>query len=352
MLFVEIAEKPLHRIASTVLVEEVRRIPTDGEARRKKMSAGFVSAFAPQRSCSIGLGVCGRISRVAVRMSAGVPFEKYHGLGNDFILVDNRKSDNIMLSLERSASICDRRFGVGADGVIFLLPPEKQDSDFTMRIINSDGSEPEMCGNGIRCLAKFAFKLSDSEKKVFKIDTLAGLIVPEIQGDMVKVDMGEPLLEPKKVPTTLVPPAGQYETTYKVDGKDWTVVAVGMGNPHAVVFVTKDEFDDLDKKLEVVGPAFEHHETFPQRTNTEFINVLSRQEIDFLVWERGAGRTLACGTGACAAAVACILTGRTDRTVKVNLPGGPLMIEWNEANNHIFMTGPAEPVYTGTVSAS
>jgi len=315
------------------------------------MTAGFVNAFTAQRSRSVGLERC-HCRRRPVRMSAGVPFEKYHGLGNDFILVDNRKSDSMVLSAEQSAKICDRHFGVGADGVIFLLPPVEQGSDYTMKIINSDGSEPEMCGNGIRCLAKFAYELDDDKKKVLKIDTAAGLIIPEIDGDLVKVDMGEPILEPSKVPTTLKLPSGKYETTYKADGRDWTVVPVGMGNPHAVVFVSKEEFDDLNKKLEAVGPMFENHETFPQRTNTEFINVLSRGEVDFLVWERGAGRTLACGTGACASAVACNLTGRTDRKVKVNLPGGSLMIEWDESNNHIYMTGPAEAVFSGTVSAS
>ncbi|KAJ8905157.1 hypothetical protein NDN08_001667 [Rhodosorus marinus] len=285
---------------------------------------------------------------VSERVRMGVEFQKYHGIGNDFILVDNMKSSDTLLTADESVKVCDRHFGVGADGVIFMMPPVNDDSDFSMRIYNSDGSEPEMCGNGIRCLARFAREVLDSEKTVYKIDTLAGLIVPEIAGDMVRVDMGEPELNPAKIPSLLTPNPDTKEAAYNVNGIDWQVVPIGTGNPHAVVFVDEEQFKALDENLEAVGPLYENHETFPARTNTEFIYVKSPEEIDFLVWERGAGRTLACGTGACASVVACSLTGRTGREVAVNLPGGRLDIEWSE-DNHMYMTGPAELVYAGEI---
>ena len=251
--------------------------------------------------------------------------------------------------------VCNRNTGVGADGVIFMLPPESSTSHFTMRIYNSDGSEPEMCGNGIRCIARFAADLGvETEKGAYKIDTLAGEIVPEMQGDVVRVDMGIPILDPLDVPTTLqtTPENGYIDTLKDVAGKDWQVCAVSMGNPHSITFVSKDEYDHMDSILEQVGPDFENHTAFPKRTNTEFVYQKSKQELDMLVWERGAGRTMACGTGACAVLVAAVLTGRAekDTPVKINLPGGPLVIEWSSTSNHVFMTGPAELVFEGKLA--
>jgi diaminopimelate epimerase len=221
-----------------------------------------------------------------------------------------------------------------------------------MRIYNSDGSEPEMCGNGIRCLARFVADVDGAEAgQEYKIDTLAGLIRPIMQADgQVRVDMGEPILEGKQVPTTLEPTQGSTVVAreLEVDGKTWTVSTVSMGNPHALVYTVDGrpiQLDDVD--LFRVGPMFESHPVFPAKTNTEFVEVLSPGHVRMMVWERGAGRTLACGTGACATVVAGVLEGKTDRQCRVDLPGGPLFIEWDEGTNKIFMTGPAEFVFSG-----
>ena len=278
----------------------------------------------------------------------GIQFAKYHGLGNDFILVDNRQQPELALSAETAAQWCDRHFGIGADGVIFVLPPTGE-TDYTMRIINSDGSEPEMCGNGIRCYAKFVAALEnvpENSEKLYRIHTLAGLIQPKIRLDgQVTVDMGEPILDAAKVPTTLAA-AGEkaIEVPLSVDGETRTFTTVSMGNPHAITFV-----DDVEAiALETVGPPLETNAVFPQKTNVEFIQVLGRDSLKMRVWERGAGITLACGTGACASLVAGVLTERCDRLATVILPGGPLDIEWSSADNHLYMTGPAELVFMGT----
>ncbi|XP_028956991.2 diaminopimelate epimerase, chloroplastic-like isoform X2 [Malus sylvestris] len=229
------------------------------------------------------------------RREAGfLHFVKYHGLGNDFILVDNRDSSEPKTSPEQAAKLCDRNFGIGADGVIFALPGING-ADYTMRIYNSDGSEPEMCGNGVRCFARFIAELENLQgRHSFKVHTGAGLIIPEIQedGNNLKVD---------------------------------------------------------ELKLADIGPKFENHEVFPARTNTEFVQVYTPSHLKMRVWERGAGATLACGTGACAVVVAAVLEGRAERNCTVDLPGGPLQIEWKEENNHIYMTGPAEVVFYGSV---
>lgn len=279
-------------------------------------------------------------------------FQKYQGLGNDFILVDNRHHPEPLVSPEAAVRVCDRNFGVGGDGVIFALPPTG-DTDFTMRIFNSDGSEPEMCGNGIRCLAKFIADVDGVQSTTYRIHTLAGLIVPELLSDgRICVDMGEPVLDGSKVPTSLAPTDGAtvVKAPIEVAGKQWTVTAVGMGNPHAAVYASSDgdvKVDEID--LEAVGPLFERHPAFPARTNTEFVEVLDKGHVRMSVWERGAGRTLACGTGACALVVAGVLEGRLDRVCRVDLPGGPLDIEWREANNRVYMTGPAERVFAGSL---
>ncbi|EGK90429.1 diaminopimelate epimerase [Microcoleus vaginatus PCC 9802] len=277
-----------------------------------------------------------------------IEFAKYHGLGNDFILIDNRHSSEPVITPEQAVDLCDRHFGIGADGVIFALPGQN-DTDYTMRIFNSDGSEPEMCGNGIRCLAKFIADLEGSEAKTqYRLHTLAGVITPELRSDgQVKVDMGVPRLLAAEIPTTLAAAdAKAIDVPIEVADKSWSVTCVSMGNPHCITFV-----DDVSAvALETVGPQFEHNKAFPQRTNTEFIEVVRSDYVKMRVWERGAGVTLACGTGACAAVVAGVLVGKCDRATAVELPGGVLEIEWAEVSGRIYMTGPAQRVFTGCIS--
>jgi diaminopimelate epimerase len=275
-----------------------------------------------------------------------IEFVKYHGLGNDFILIDNRHTPEPILSPEQAVLWCDRHFGMGADGVIFALPGQAG-TDYTMRIFNSDGSEPEMCGNGIRCMARFVADLegqSATSEQVYRIHTLAGLISPQLQADgQVTVDMGLPRLLAAEIPTTLVAPTEKVvNQPLEVAGQTWSVTCVSMGNPHCITFV-----EDVEAiPLAAIGAQFEHHPAFPQRINTEFIQVLSRGSLKMRVWERGAGITLACGTGACAALVAGVLTDRCDRRATVELPGGCLKIEWAD-DQHLYMTGPAQRVFSG-----
>ena len=275
-----------------------------------------------------------------------IEFSKYQGLGNDFILIDNRHTAKPIITPEQAIAICDRHFGIGGDGVIFALPG-KADTDYTMRIYNSDGSEPEMCGNGIRCLAKFIADLEGNTEvnKSYKIDTLAGLIVPKLEenGD-VTVDMGEPELTASKIPTTLTGVEGKViAQPLKVAERTWLVTTVSMGNPHCITFVEDTEAIALEQ----IGPLFEHHPVFPQRTNTEFIEVVKPDYVKMRVWERGAGITLACGTGACASVVAGVLNHQCDRSSTVELPGGCLQINWSAADNRVYMTGPATKVFQG-----
>jgi diaminopimelate epimerase len=280
-------------------------------------------------------------------------FSKYHGLGNDFILVDNRQQANPCLSPEQATVWCDRHFGIGADGVIFALPGQG-DRDYTMRIYNSDGSEPEMCGNGIRCLAKFLERLETAAGQppalphTYRIHTLAGLISPTLQANgLVTVDMGPPYLLAAEIPTTLASPDSRVvDLPLTVADQSWPVTAVSMGNPHCVTFV-----EDLDRlPLTDLGPQFEHHPAFPQRVNAEFIQVIKSDYLKMRVWERGAGITLACGTGACASLVAGVLTDRCDRTATIELPGGNLEITWSALDNRVYMTGPAQWVFDGAVN--
>ncbi|UKO97803.1 diaminopimelate epimerase [Nostoc sp. UHCC 0870] len=277
-----------------------------------------------------------------------IEFTKYHGLGNDFILIDNRSSSSPVLTPEQAVKLCDRHFGIGADGVIFALPG-KNGTDYTMRIFNSDGSEPEMCGNGIRCLAGFLADLEGISRNqdTYRIQTLAGVISPQLMPDgEVRVDMGVPRLLASEIPTTLgAADAKVINQPLEVEGQTWDVTCVSMGNPHCITFVE----DVATIPLESIGPKFEHHPAFPQRTNTEFIEVVSRDYLKMRVWERGAGITLACGTGACASLVAGVLTEKCDRVAIVELPGGSLQIEWSELDQRIYMTGPAERVFTGKV---
>jgi diaminopimelate epimerase len=279
-----------------------------------------------------------------------IAFTKYHGLGNDFILIDNRSTAEPWLSADQAVQWCDRHFGIGADGVIFALPGQGG-ADYSMRIYNSDGSEPEMCGNGIRCLAKFLADLTaDAPARLdqpltYRIQTLAGVITPQVQTHgQVTVDMGKPRLLAGEIPTTLTGADQKViDQSLDVAGQTWHVTAVSMGNPHCITFV-----NDVDSiPLESLGPQFEHHPVFPQRTNTEFIQVIRPDYLKMRVWERGAGITLACGTGACAALVAGVLTGQCDHRAIVELPGGPLEIEWSEFDQRVYMTGPAEKVFNG-----
>ncbi len=282
-------------------------------------------------------------------------FSKYHGLGNDFILVDNRQQPTPHLSPEQAAAWCDRHFGIGADGVIFALPGQG-DRDYTMRIYNSDGSEPEMCGNGIRCLARFLERLETAAGQpptlphTYRIHTLAGPISPTLQANgLVTVDMGPPYLLAVEIPTTLASPDSRVvDLPLTVADQIWRVTAVSMGNPHCVTFVA-----DLEPlPLTHLGPQFEHHPAFPQRVNAEFIQVVRPDYLRMRVWERGAGITLACGTGACASLVAGVLTDRCDRTATIELPGGNLEITWSALDNRVYMTGPAQWVFDGTVNPS
>ncbi len=278
--------------------------------------------------------------------SPTIAFTKYHGLGNDFILIDNRRSNEPYLSPELAIKYCDRHFGIGADGVIFLLPDSGD--TYRMRIFNSDGSEPEMCGNGIRCLAKF---MQDLEilalDNSYSIQTNAGLMGIKLNADgQITVDMGEPRLLAQEIPTTLAESDQKViNLPLEVDGKVWNITTVSMGNPHCMTFVT-----DVDSiPLTELGVKFEQHLGFPQRTNVEFIEVVNSSYIKMRVWERGAGITLACGTGACASVVAGVLNGKCDRLCTVNLPGGNLKINWDISTNHVLMTGTADKVFTGII---
>ncbi|VXD21420.1 diaminopimelate epimerase [Planktothrix paucivesiculata] len=277
-----------------------------------------------------------------------ITFTKYHGLGNDFILIDNRHQSEPLITPEQAIELCDRNFGIGADGVIFALAGTSN-TDYTMRIFNSDGSEPQMCGNGIRCLAKFIAELENRDQITspvsYKIHTLAGVITPVLQANgQVKVDMGVPRLLAQEIPTTLAAADQKVvDVPLLVAGHPWNVTCVSMGNPHCITFV-----EDVEEiKLAEIGPLFEHHAVFPERTNTEFIQVINRNYLKMRVWERGAGATLACGTGACASVVAGVLTGNCDFIATVELPGGCLEIEWSNQDQHLYMTGPAQRVFTG-----
>lgn len=271
-------------------------------------------------------------------------FTKWQACGNDFVLINAFHSEDVSFVKNNIVKICDRHFGVGADGVIFILPSKI--ADFRMQIINNDGSEAEMCGNGIRCFAKAVKNAGLTEKNKFMVETGAGIIVPEIKADgTVDVDMGQPILAGDKIPVDGYGDNEVIAQDIEVDGKTYKMTCVSMGNPHCVVFV-----DDITKvDLEKIGPKFEHHAKFPKKINTEFVEVKNDKYVRMRVWERGAGITLACGTGSCATTVACILNKKTQREIKVELDGGILNIKWAD-NNRIYMTGPATQVFTGDLS--
>lgn len=271
-------------------------------------------------------------------------FTKWQGCGNDFVLVNAFTEDTSVIEDIRNnaVKICDRHFGVGADGVIFILPSKI--ADFRMQIINNDGSEAEMCGNGIRCFAKAVREAGLTDKLKFTVETGAGIIIPEIQENgTVRVNMGEPILEGDKIPVAGFGSNKIINEDIVVDGNTYKMTCVSMGNPHCVVFV-----DDITKiELATIGPKFETHSAFPRKTNTEFVEVKDESHVRMRVWERGAGITWACGTGSCATAVAGILNNLVKRSVEVELDGGKLNIEWAD-DNKIYMTGPADKVFSGT----
>lgn len=273
-------------------------------------------------------------------------FTKMHGCGNDYVYV-NLFEEHIDDPAEMSIKVSDRHFGIGSDGLITIEPSDI--ADFRMRIYNADGSEAEMCGNGIRCVAKYVYDHKLTDKTEISVQTGAGVKILKlfVEGDKVEqvtVDMGEPVLAPAEIP--IVADGDRVvDEPIEVCGKEWRMTCVSMGNPHAVVFV-----DDVENfELEKYGPHFENHERFPKRTNTEFVHVVSRTEAYMRVWERGSAETWACGTGTCATVMACILNGKTDNKVLVHLRGGDLTIEYDEKTNHVFMTGPATEVFNGEV---
>lgn len=273
------------------------------------------------------------------------------GLGNDYIYINNF-AENI--PEERlpalSIAVSERHFGIGSDGLIVILPPTTADHDFRFRMFNADGSESEMCGNGIRCFARYCYDRGLTTKTRFHVETGAGTIIPEIQLDTqgqvtgVRVDMGAPRLKRSEIPM-LGPDDGQVvNETFQVDGRTYQITTVSMGNPHVMIYV--DDVDAVD--LDYIGPKIEHHASFPRRINAHFVQVISDKELKMRTWERGSGITLACGTGASAVLVASHLLGHTGREALIHLPGGDLTIEWDEATGHVFKTGPATFVCDGT----
>ena len=273
-------------------------------------------------------------------------FTKMHGLGNDYVYVNcfEEKIDNPP-AVARFVS--DRHFGIGSDGLIMINPSKT--ADFEMEMYNADGSRGEMCGNGIRCVAKYVYDYGLTDKTQISVETLGGikyldLTVEDGKVSLVKVDMGKPKLEADLIP--IISEREQViDEPIEVDGKEYHMTGVSMGNPHAVIYV--DDVKGLD--LEKIGPKFENHERFPKRINTEFVHGIDRQTVEMRVWERGSGETLACGTGACAVAVSSILNNLTDTQVTVKLLGGDLQIEWDREKDRVFMTGPATVVFDGVI---
>ena len=267
-----------------------------------------------------------------------IQFVKMQGTGNDFVIIDGIKNPDIVGAIHEllllAKKLCDRNFGIGADGLILVLPSDK--ADYRMRIFNPDGSEAEMCGNGIRCFTRFVWESSEEKKAVISVETLAGIMVPApiVDGEIfagVEVDMGEPSVEAVNEPL-------------KIESLDYSINKISMGNPHCVIFV-----EDLQAvRIKEIGSIIENLPQFPNRTNVEFVQVINDKEIVLKVWERGAGETLACGTGACASVVAASLNNLTGKKVVVHLPGGDLGIEW-APDDHVIMRGPAEKVFEGII---
>jgi len=279
-------------------------------------------------------------------MAKKIRFTKMQGIGNDYIYM-NGFEEEIADPSALAVRISDRHFGVGSDGLVLILPSAA--ADLRMRMFNADGTEAEMCGNATRCVGKYAYDHQLVKKDIISLETAAGIKVIRLYFDGghvggATVDMGEPVLEPAAIPVECPGQGGRViDQAIEAGGMSYKFTAVSMGNPHAVIFM--QGIDGLD--LPALGPLFENHRFFPRRTNTEFVEVLASDRIRMRVWERGAGETLACGTGACAALVACALNGRTGREADVELRGGTLHINWDQASNHVYMSGPAATVFEG-----
>lgn len=274
-------------------------------------------------------------------------FTKMHGIGNDYVYVNCLK-EVVENPNETAKIVSDRHFGIGSDGLILIKPSEV--ADFQMDMYNADGSQGAMCGNGIRCVAKYVYDYGLTDKTQISIETKSGikyldLTVENGKVALVKVDMGAPDLAAANIPIV-----SENETVIdeviEVEGKEYRITGVSMGNPHGIVFM--DDVDNLE--IEKIGPKFEHHVRFPDRINTEFVKLIDRNTVQMRVWERGSGETLACGTGACAVAVACALNGHTEDEVTVKLLGGDLKIQWDREKNRVFMTGPATVVFDGEIT--
>jgi diaminopimelate epimerase len=270
-------------------------------------------------------------------------FTKMHGAGNDYVYVDCFAHKLPANPAALAQKIADRHFGVGGDGLILICPSEFADA--RMRMFNADGSEAEMCGNGIRCVAKYVYDHGIARKPMLTIETGRGVLALEVEVQagkvrQVRVDMGEPIFDAAKIPTTL---PGHPPIDIALPGYDFKATCVSMGNPHCVIFVDAI----TDQHVHVIGPRIEKDAIFPRKTNVEFVKVNRRDDVTFRVWERGSGETLACGTGSCAVAVACVLAGRTERKLTAHALGGDLHLVWSEADNHVYMTGPAVEVFSG-----
>lgn len=272
-------------------------------------------------------------------------FTKMHGIGNDYVYI-NCFEEKVENPSELARFVSDRHFGVGSDGLVLILPSES--ADFRMRMFNSDGSEAEMCGNAIRCVGKYVYDNKMTDKKTVTVETLAGVKVLELftgedqKVDLIRVDMGEPILNPKDIPVDSNLERFINQPVRVMDD-EYHVTCVSMGNPHAVTYVQ----DVKEFNLEKIGPLMENHVLFPKRINAEFVEIVNRSYLKMRVWERGAGETMACGTGACAVLVASCLNGLSERKATIELLGGNLIIEWNEEDNHVYKTGPATFVFTG-----
>ena len=273
-----------------------------------------------------------------------IKFTKMHGLGNDYVYID-AINQNIENESSLAQFVSDRHFGIGSDGLILICKSEV--ADFKMRMFNSDGSEAEMCGNGIRCVGKFVYDKGLTSKKIVTIETLAGIktLVLNVEDNKVKtvrVDMGEPILDPKLIPVVATEnPVKNLKL--EAEDKEFVFTCVSMGNPHAITIVENIKEFDVEK----YGKILEIDKAFPKKTNVEFVQIVNKNNLKMRVWERGSGETLACGTGACATLVACSLNGLVERKANIELLGGTLNIEWNEEDNHVYMTGPAVTVFEG-----
>ncbi len=276
--------------------------------------------------------------------SARIPFAKMHGAGNDFVVIDCTDGDPLVDWEAFARFALDRRFGIGGDQLLLVKP--SREADFFMGIRNPDGSSAEMCANGIRAFMKYVRDRGLANADRLRVETLAGVVSPRWLGDdQVEVEMTRPILEPEKIPTTLGADGPLVEVPLELDGRSFRVTAVSMGNPHCVIFV-----DDPEQvPVEEIGPLVEHHPAFPQRTNVEFVRPRTPHQLEQRTWERGVGETLACGSGACASAVAGALAGRSERDVEVRLRGGTLRVRWPDADGPVWLTGPAAHVYSGEI---